>query len=93
MRGRAGVHRRGGPRHDRDHGGAGTRLRDLAGKAATPGTSLYNATKYGLRGFASALRADLRARNPERAHLRMANHLLDVEDFIYAHPTEISDEQ
>jgi GntR family transcriptional repressor for pyruvate dehydrogenase complex len=40
-----------------------------------------------------AILADLRARNPERAHLRMANHLLDVEDFIYAHPTEISDEQ
>jgi short-subunit dehydrogenase len=35
-------------------------MSSLAGKAATPGTSLYNATKYGLRGFASALRADLR---------------------------------
>ncbi len=33
----------------------------LAGKTATPGTSLYNATKYGLRGFASALRAELHA--------------------------------
>jgi short-subunit dehydrogenase len=32
----------------------------LAGKAATPGSALYNATKFGLRGFASALRADLR---------------------------------
>ena len=31
------------------------------GKAATPGASLYNATKFGLRGFASALRADLHA--------------------------------
>ena len=36
-------------------------MSSLAGKAATPGTSLYNATKYGLRGFASALRSDLRA--------------------------------
>ena len=36
-------------------------MSSLAGKAATPATSLYNATKYGLRGFASALRADLRA--------------------------------
>ncbi len=35
-------------------------MSSLAGKAATPGTSLYNASKYGLRGFASALRADLR---------------------------------
>jgi uncharacterized protein len=36
-------------------------MSSLAGKAATPGTALYNATKYGLRGFASALRADLRS--------------------------------
>jgi short-subunit dehydrogenase len=35
-------------------------MSSLAGKAATPGTSLYNASKFGLRGFASALRADLR---------------------------------
>lgn len=35
-------------------------MSSLAGKAATPGTSLYNATKYGLRGFASAIRSDLR---------------------------------
>jgi uncharacterized protein len=35
-------------------------MSSLAGKAATPGTSLYNASKYGLRGFASALRGDLR---------------------------------
>jgi short-subunit dehydrogenase len=35
-------------------------MSSLAGKAATPGTSLYNATKYGLRGFAAALRAELR---------------------------------
>ena len=32
-------------------------ISSLAGKAATPGTALYNATKFGLRGFASALRA------------------------------------
>jgi short-subunit dehydrogenase len=36
-------------------------ISSLAGKAATPGSSLYNASKYGLRGFASALRADLRS--------------------------------
>jgi short-subunit dehydrogenase len=35
-------------------------MSSLSGKAATPGTALYNASKYGLRGFASALRADLR---------------------------------
>jgi short-subunit dehydrogenase len=35
-------------------------MSSLAGKSATPGTSIYNATKFGLRGFASALRADLR---------------------------------
>jgi short-subunit dehydrogenase len=35
-------------------------MSSLSGKAATPGTSLYNASKYGLRGFASALRGDLR---------------------------------
>jgi DNA-binding FadR family transcriptional regulator len=39
-----------------------------------------------------AILADLKARDPERAHLRMANHLLDVEDFIYAHPTDISED-
>jgi len=33
----------------------------LNGKAATPLTSIYNATKFGMRGFASALREDLRA--------------------------------
>ncbi len=32
----------------------------LAGKAASPASSLYNATKFGLRGFALALREDLR---------------------------------
>ena len=31
----------------------------LAGKAPAPGSSIYNASKAGLRGFASALRADL----------------------------------
>lgn len=36
-------------------------MSSLSGKAATPGTALYNASKYGLRGFASALRADLRS--------------------------------
>ena len=32
----------------------------LSGKAATPRTSVYAATKFGLRGFAMALREDLR---------------------------------
>jgi short-subunit dehydrogenase len=32
----------------------------MSGKAASPGTSVYSATKYGLRGFALALREDLR---------------------------------
>jgi short-subunit dehydrogenase len=36
-------------------------MSSLAGKAATPGTALYNASKFGLRGFSSALRAELRA--------------------------------
>jgi short-subunit dehydrogenase len=31
----------------------------LAGKAASPRTSVYNATKFGLRGFALGLRTDL----------------------------------
>ena len=32
----------------------------LSGKAATPGSSVYSATKFGLRGFGQGLRADLR---------------------------------
>lgn len=32
----------------------------LSGKAASPESTLYNATKFGLRGFALALRAELR---------------------------------
>jgi short-subunit dehydrogenase len=32
----------------------------LAGKVASPGTALYSATKFGLRGFALGLREDLR---------------------------------
>lgn len=35
-------------------------MSSLLGKAAMMGTSVYSATKYGLRGFAAALRADLR---------------------------------
>lgn len=34
-------------------------MSSLAGKAATAGSSMYNATKFGLRGFASAMRAEL----------------------------------
>jgi short-subunit dehydrogenase len=33
-------------------------ISSLAGKAASPHSSLYNATKFGLRGFALALRTD-----------------------------------
>ncbi len=35
-------------------------MSSLSGKVTSPGTSLYNATKFGLRGFALALRAELR---------------------------------
>jgi short-subunit dehydrogenase len=35
-------------------------MSSLSGKAATAGTSLYNASKFGLRGFATALRGELR---------------------------------
>ncbi len=34
-------------------------IASLAGKSATPRSSIYNATKFGLRGFSMALRADL----------------------------------
>jgi short-subunit dehydrogenase len=34
-------------------------MSSLSGKVATPGSALYSATKFGLRGFASALRQDL----------------------------------
>jgi short-subunit dehydrogenase len=32
----------------------------LSGKAASPSSSMYSATKFGLRGFALGIRADLR---------------------------------
>ena len=35
-------------------------MSSLSGKVGTPGSSVYSATKFGLRGFAQALRADLR---------------------------------
>ncbi len=38
-------------------------ISSLAGKTASPASSLYSATKYGLRGFALAVREDLRAAN------------------------------
>ena len=34
-------------------------MSSLAGKTPTAGSSLYNATKFGLRGFAGAMRAEL----------------------------------
>ncbi len=40
-------------------------ISSLNGKAATPQTAIYNATKFGLRGFATALRADMRAHGVE----------------------------
>ena len=36
-------------------------ISSMAGKAAAPGSSLYSATKFGIRGFALCLREDLRA--------------------------------
>jgi len=38
-------------------------ISSLSGKVATPAASLYNATKFGLRGFAWALREELRERD------------------------------
>ncbi len=35
-------------------------ISSLSGKASTPNSSLYNASKFGMRGFAGALRAELR---------------------------------
>jgi short-subunit dehydrogenase len=35
-------------------------ISSLAGKSAAPGSSLYSATKFGIRGFALCLREDLR---------------------------------
>lgn len=37
-------------------------MSSLSGKAATSGSALYSATKFGLRGFASSLRQDLWAK-------------------------------
>jgi uncharacterized protein len=37
-------------------------ISSLAGKAGSPGGSIYSATKFGLRGFAQGLRGDLRPR-------------------------------
>ncbi|HEY5192580.1 MAG TPA: SDR family NAD(P)-dependent oxidoreductase [Solirubrobacteraceae bacterium] len=34
-------------------------MSSLSGKASTAGSSIYNATKFGLRGFAGAMRAEL----------------------------------
>ena len=43
------------------HSGHLVFMSSLAGKAAPPGSSVYSATKFGLRGFALSLREDLRA--------------------------------
>jgi short-subunit dehydrogenase len=47
------------PMRERDAGHL-VYISSLAGKVATPRSSLYSATKFGLRGFALGLRADLR---------------------------------
>ena len=41
-------------------------ISSLAGKAASPSSSIYSATKFGLRGFALGLRADLRSARGRR---------------------------
>ncbi|MGI8558485.1 MAG: SDR family NAD(P)-dependent oxidoreductase [Solirubrobacteraceae bacterium] len=38
-------------------------ISSISGKTSTPGTSIYNATKFGLRGFGLSLRAELRQQN------------------------------
>jgi short-subunit dehydrogenase len=48
-----------GPRMAERGRGSIVFVSSLLGKAATPGTAIYSATKFGLRGFAFALRADL----------------------------------
>ncbi len=51
-------------------------ISSLSGKAASPASSVYSATKFGLRGFALGLREDLRPhrrgrlRDPSRLHPR-----------------------
>ena len=40
-------------------------MSSLSGKAATVGSSLYSATKFGLRGFAAGLRQDVQGRGVE----------------------------
>ncbi|WP_156253365.1 FadR/GntR family transcriptional regulator [Pseudactinotalea terrae] len=37
-----------------------------------------------------AILAELVARNPDRARVRMSTHLLDVEDFVAAHPYQVA---
>jgi short-subunit dehydrogenase len=48
------------PAMARRGGGQIVLISSLAGKAATPGTSMYNSSKFGLRGFALAMRQELR---------------------------------
>lgn len=50
------------PRMAERGGGHIVLVSSLSGKAATGGSSLYSATKYGLRGFGAALREDWRDR-------------------------------
>jgi short-subunit dehydrogenase len=48
------------PMVDRGHGHV-VFMSSIGGKSATPRSSVYNATKFGLRGFSLALRAELRS--------------------------------
>jgi uncharacterized protein len=50
------------PRMAARGGGHVVLVSSLSGKAATSGSSLYSATKYGLRGFGAAMREDWRDR-------------------------------
>ncbi|KUJ68381.1 oxidoreductase [Streptomyces albus subsp. albus] len=47
------------PRMVRDRRGHIVMIGSISGRAASPGASLYNASKFGLRGFALGLRQDL----------------------------------
>ena len=49
-----------GPRMERRGGGHIVFVSSLSGKVASAGGSVYSATKFGIRGFATALREDLR---------------------------------
>ena len=49
-------------------------MASLSGKAPSPHSSVYNATKFGLRGFALGLRADLQPQRSRRLDRRTRLH-------------------